>query len=124
MHSFDVQSIKDIKRIDSTVVEEITTAMQRESNGGVKPCSAKGIARTFDRPVSTVHKILLNILHSYAFKISHVQELFPSKLPARQTCPLEVLAHMEEDKKLPWKILWTDEAHFHHTGYVNAQKCE
>lgn len=30
---------------------------------------------------------------------------------------------MEVDNDWPWKILWTDEAHFHLTGYVNTQNC-
>ena len=42
--SFDVQSDRGRKRIDSTVVEEVATAVQEESSGGVKPCSARGIA--------------------------------------------------------------------------------
>ncbi|GBM47056.1 hypothetical protein AVEN_179784-1 [Araneus ventricosus] len=78
---FAVQSGRGRKKIDSTVVEEVTTAVQEESSGGVQPCSAREIARTLDRPVSTVHKILRNILHCYPYKISYMQELFPSDLP-------------------------------------------
>ncbi|GBL98473.1 hypothetical protein AVEN_257882-1 [Araneus ventricosus] len=69
--SFSVQSGRGRKRIDSTVVEEVATAVQEVSSGGVQPCSAREIARTLDRPVSTVHKILRNILHCYPYKISH-----------------------------------------------------
>ena len=39
--SFGVQSGRGIKRIDSTVVEEVTTAVHKESSGGVKLCSAQ-----------------------------------------------------------------------------------
>ena len=42
--SFDVQSSKGRKRIDSTVVEKLTTAVQEESSGGMEPCKARGIA--------------------------------------------------------------------------------
>ena len=37
------------------------------------------------RPIITVYEILRNILHCYPYKICHVQELFLSDLPARQT---------------------------------------
>ncbi|GBM66464.1 hypothetical protein AVEN_146292-1 [Araneus ventricosus] len=84
--SFAVRPGRGRKRIDSTVVEEVATAVQEESSGGVQPCRAREIARTLDRPVSTVQKILRNILHCYPYKISHVQELFPSDLPARDFC--------------------------------------
>ena len=67
--SFDVQSGRRRKRIDSTVTEEVATAMQEESNGGVKPCSARRIAQTLDRSVRTVHKILRKVLHCYPYKM-------------------------------------------------------
>ena len=90
--SFDVQSGRGGKRIDSTVVEEMATAVQEESSGGMKSCRAQGIARTLERPVSTVHEILRNVLHCYQYKISHMQVLFPSDLPTRETFALEFLA--------------------------------
>ncbi|GBM00545.1 hypothetical protein AVEN_77355-1 [Araneus ventricosus] len=112
-----------LQKFPTLKVEEVATAVQEESSGGVLPCSAREISRALDRPVSTVHKILRNILHCYPYKISHVQELFPSDLPARETFALEFLARMELDNEWPWKILWTDEAYFHLTGYVNTQNC-
>ncbi|GFV54825.1 uncharacterized protein TNCV_3683501 [Trichonephila clavipes] len=30
---------------------------------------------------------------------------------------------MKVDSMWPWKMLWSDEAHFHLTGYVNTQNC-
>lgn len=121
--SFGVQPGRGRKRIDSTSVDEVATAMQEESSGGVQTCSARRIARTLDRPVSTVRKILRNILLCYPFKITQLHELLPVDLPARETFALEFLARMEVDNEWPWKILWTDEAHFHLTGYVNTQNC-
>ena len=56
--SFDVQCGRERKRIDLTVVEEVAKAVQEESSGGEKPCSDRIIARTLDRPVSTVYKTL------------------------------------------------------------------
>ena len=42
--SYDVQSDREKKRIDSMVVEEVATAVQEEPSGGVKRCCARGIA--------------------------------------------------------------------------------
>ena len=39
--SFDVQSGRGRKRFDWTIVEEVATAVQEESSGGAKPCSAE-----------------------------------------------------------------------------------
>ena len=79
--SFDVQSDRGKKRIDSTVVEEVAIAVQEESIAGMKPCSARGIAQTLNRPESMGQTIPRNILHCYPHKISHLQELFPSDQP-------------------------------------------
>ena len=103
--SFDVQSDRGRKRIDSTVVEEVVTTMQEESRVGVKPCSARGIAQTLYRPVLTMRKVLRNILHCYPYKISHVQELSLSDLPPRETFALKFLAHMKVDKEKSLKFV-------------------
>ena len=52
-----------------------------------------------------------------------MQELFPFDLPVRETFALEFHIRMEMDKEWQWKILWTDEAKFHVTRYVNTQNC-
>ena len=36
--SFDVQSARERKRIDSKIDQEVATAVQEESRGGVKSC--------------------------------------------------------------------------------------
>ncbi|GFT00701.1 disintegrin and metalloproteinase domain-containing protein 28 [Trichonephila clavipes] len=110
------------KRSNLTIVQEVGTAVQEESSGGLQLCSAQRISRTLDKPVSTMHKIQRNILY-YPYKIRCVPELLLSKLPARDTFALEFLARMKVDNEGPWKILWLDEAHFHLTGYVNTQNC-
>ena len=63
------------------------------------------------------------MLHSYPYKISVRQEKLPTVLPARDTFVLYFLAHIEVDNEWLWKILWTDETHFHLTGCVNIQNC-
>ena len=52
--------------------------------------------------VSTMYKILLNILHWYPYKIIHFQELFLAYLPIRYTFLLEFRARIEMDNELPW----------------------
>ncbi|GBL82323.1 hypothetical protein AVEN_252486-1 [Araneus ventricosus] len=73
--------------------------------------------------VSTVRKILRNILQCYPFKITHIQELVPADLPKREAFARQFLPRMEVDNAWPWNILWTDEAHFHLQGSVNTQNC-
>ena len=67
--SSDVQSGRGRNRIDSTSIEEVSLAVQEESSGSMQPCSERGIVLTFDRPMSTLHKILRNILHCYPYKV-------------------------------------------------------
>ncbi|GBN66443.1 hypothetical protein AVEN_71821-1 [Araneus ventricosus] len=74
-------------------------------------------------PVSTVRKILRNILQCYPFKITHVQELVPADLPKREAFALQFLARMEVDNAWPWNSLWTGEAHFHLQDSVNTKNC-
>ena len=103
------------------VIEEVATAVQEESCETVQ---CREISRTLDRPVRTVRKILRNFLYCYPYKISHLQQLFFSDLTASETSALEFLTRMEVVKEWPWKILWTDEDHFHLTGYDNTQNCQ
>ncbi|GBL86369.1 hypothetical protein AVEN_164543-1 [Araneus ventricosus] len=93
--------------------------------GSVKQCfenvQCTGNSRTLDMPVSTVRKILRNILQCFPFKITPVQELVHADLPKREAFALQLIARMEVDNAWPWHILWTDEAHFHLQGSVNTQ---
>ncbi|GFV74159.1 hypothetical protein TNCV_4510651 [Trichonephila clavipes] len=43
--SFHVQSVRGRKRVNSMVVEEVATAVQKESSGSLQPCSARRNAR-------------------------------------------------------------------------------
>ncbi|GBN79242.1 hypothetical protein AVEN_188634-1 [Araneus ventricosus] len=79
--SFDEKCNRGRKAISSTSVEDVVTALQEASSSGLGTCSARGISRTLDKPVSTARKILRNILQCYPFKITHVQELVPPDLP-------------------------------------------
>ncbi|GBN89412.1 hypothetical protein AVEN_148120-1 [Araneus ventricosus] len=60
-------------------------------------CNARGIPRSLDMLISTVRKILRNILQCYPFKITHIQELVSDDLPKREAFACNFL--------LEWK--WT-----------------
>ncbi|GBL75286.1 hypothetical protein AVEN_194509-1 [Araneus ventricosus] len=94
--SDDVKCGRGRKAIASTSVEDVATTLQETSS------SALGISRTSDMPVSTVRKILRNILQCYPFKITHVQELVPADLLKREAFALRFLARMEVDNAWPW----------------------
>ncbi|GBL74467.1 hypothetical protein AVEN_235412-1 [Araneus ventricosus] len=121
--SFDVKCGRGRKAIAAMSVEDVATALQEASSSALGTCSARGISRTLDMPVSRVRKILRNILQCYSFKITHVQELVPADLPKREAFTLQFLARMEVVNAWPWNILWTDKAHFLLEGSVSTQNC-
>ncbi|GBO27845.1 hypothetical protein AVEN_29603-1 [Araneus ventricosus] len=98
--SLDVKCGKGRKAIASTSVEDVATALQKASSSALGTCSARGLTRTLDMPVSTVRKIL-----RYPFKITHVQELVPADMPKREVLALQFLARMKVHNAGPWKIL-------------------
>ncbi|GFV44052.1 DUF4817 domain-containing protein [Trichonephila clavipes] len=52
-----------------------------------------------------------------------VEDVATADLPVREIFALEFLARMEEHNEWLWKILWSYEAHFHPSGYVNTHNC-
>ncbi|GBM58976.1 hypothetical protein AVEN_77279-1 [Araneus ventricosus] len=68
--SFDVKCNKGRKAIVSTSVEDAATVLQEASSSALATCSGQSISRTLEMPVSTVRKILRNILQCYQFKIT------------------------------------------------------
>ncbi|GBN70247.1 hypothetical protein AVEN_199609-1 [Araneus ventricosus] len=121
--SFDVKCGRGRKAIASMSVEYVARELQEASRSAFGTCSARGISRTLDMPVSTVRKILRNILQCHPFKITYVQKLIPPDLPKLEAFALQILDRMEVDNAWPWSILWTDEVHFHLQGSVNTQNC-
>ncbi|GBM56336.1 hypothetical protein AVEN_60317-1 [Araneus ventricosus] len=109
--SFHVKCGRGRKAIASTPVKDV--ALQEASSSALGKCCARGISRTVDRHLSTVRKILRNILQYYSFKITHVQELVPADLPKREAFALQFLPQMEVDNAWPWNIFWRDEDHFY-----------
>ncbi|GBN13815.1 hypothetical protein AVEN_147377-1 [Araneus ventricosus] len=103
--SFDMKCGRGRKAIASTAVEDVATALQEALSSALGTCSSRVIYRTLDMHVSTVLKILRNILQCYPFKISHVQELVPADLPKREAFALQFLVRMEVDNAYPWNTL-------------------
>ena len=93
--------VRERKFIASMPVEDMATALQDETSGGIQMCSEQEIARSLDISVNTVHTILINILHCYPDKIAQFQELLPDDLPVRHTFDLKFFARMEEDNEWP-----------------------
>lgn len=120
MGCFEVKSGRGRKWISSTSVDDVAMALQERMSIDVQTCNAQRILPSLDRPVSMVHKIMRNILLCYPYEITHVQELLPADLLWRQMFALEFLTDTDVDK-LPWNILWTDEAHLHLQGFVNTK---
>ncbi|GFV11487.1 uncharacterized protein TNCV_1413641 [Trichonephila clavipes] len=59
----------------------------------------------------------------FPYKIRHNQQLMANDREKRLTFALTFLARVEVDASWPWKILWSDEAHFHLSGTVNTHNC-
>ncbi|GBM24460.1 hypothetical protein AVEN_41105-1 [Araneus ventricosus] len=92
--SFHVKCGRGRKAITSTSMEDVATALQEASSSALGTSSARGISRTLNMPVSTVRKILRNILQCYPFKITNIQELVAADLPKRKAYALQFLARM------------------------------
>ncbi|GBM27867.1 hypothetical protein AVEN_66415-1 [Araneus ventricosus] len=74
--SFDVKCGGGRKAIAWTSVEDVATALQEASSSAFGTCSAQEISRTLGMLVSTVRKILRNILQRYPFKITMFRSWF------------------------------------------------
>ncbi|GBN39361.1 hypothetical protein AVEN_258416-1 [Araneus ventricosus] len=70
--SFDVKYGRGKKAIASTSVEDAATALQEASSSALTTCSGRLVSRSLEMPVSTVRKILRNILQWYQSKITCV----------------------------------------------------
>jgi len=72
---------------------------------------------------ATTWRILRKDLCLKAYKIQFVQELKPADLPNRHRFSVWALEKLEKDPLFSSKILFSDEAHFWLSGYVNKQNC-
>ncbi|GFW58546.1 uncharacterized protein TNCV_718461 [Trichonephila clavipes] len=119
-----VQSDRGRKSTRSDVVEDVATAIVDQSMDNVIGCSsARAVPRHLGVPYSTVWNVLRKVVHFFPYKIRHNQQLMANDREKRLTFALTFLARVEVDASWPWKILWSDEAHFHLSGTVNTHNC-
>ncbi|GFV97241.1 uncharacterized protein TNCV_5046721 [Trichonephila clavipes] len=109
------------KSTRSDVVEDVATAIVNQSMDNVIGCSsARAVSRHLGVPYSTAWNVLRKVVHFFPYKIHHNQQLMANDREKRLTFALTFLARVEVDASWPWKILWSDEAHFHLSGTVNT----
>ncbi|KAL4125925.1 hypothetical protein QTP88_010162 [Uroleucon formosanum] len=72
--------------------------------------------------ISSLQRILKNDLHLHAYKIQLTQELKPADHTKRREFVNWILTNQRPIDFVK-KIIFSDEAHFHLSGYVNKQNC-
>ncbi|GFW44188.1 uncharacterized protein TNCV_3855491 [Trichonephila clavipes] len=116
-----VQPGRGRKSTRSDVVEVVATDIVDQSMDNVIGCSsARAVSRHLGVPYSTVWNVLRKVVHFFPYKIRHNQQLMANDREKRLTFALTFLSKVEGDASWPWKILWSDEAHFHLSGTVNT----
>ncbi|GFS83592.1 uncharacterized protein TNCV_1658011 [Trichonephila clavipes] len=121
---FGVQPSRGRKSTRSNVVEDVATSIVDQSMDNVIGCSsARAVSRHLGVPYFTVWNVLRKVVHFFPYKIRHNQQLMANDREKRLTFALTFLARVEVDAAWPWKILWSDEAHFHLSGTVNTHNC-
>lgn len=72
---------------------------------------------------SSLHRILTKDLKMHAYKIQLTQELKPADHGKRLRFAQWIMERQAEDVDFTKRIIFSDEAHFHLSGYVNKQNC-
>ncbi|GFV56093.1 uncharacterized protein TNCV_935471 [Trichonephila clavipes] len=119
-----VQPGRGRKSTRSDVVEDVATTIVDQSMDNVIGCSsARAVSRHLGVPYSTLWNVLRKVVYFSPYKIRHNQQLMANDREKRLTFALTFLARVEVDASWPWKILWSDEAHFHLSETVNTHNC-
>ncbi|GFV84490.1 transposable element tc3 transposase [Trichonephila clavipes] len=122
--SLNVRSGRGKKPVSAEAIEKVALQVEEDKSSNVlASTSVRRVAEALDLPRSTVQKIMRNILHYYPYKLQFVQELLPHDFETRHLFSLQFLARLEVDPEWLWKILWTDEAHFHLDGAGGPVTC-
>lgn len=120
--AFNVKPGRGRKPTPVQKAEEVATAVVQQGAASAHgSSSARAISRELDMPVTTVWRVMRNILKFYPYKIAHTQQLLSGDNEVRKTFALMFIARMTVDDEWPWQILWSDEAHFHLNGAVNTR---
>ncbi|GFV87672.1 uncharacterized protein TNCV_779561 [Trichonephila clavipes] len=119
-----VQPGRGRKSTRSDIVEDVATAIVDQSMDNVIGCSsARAVSQHLGVPYSSVECTEKSGVHFSPYKICHNQQLMANNREKRLTFALTFLARVEVDASWPWKILWSDEVHFHQSGTVNIHNC-
>lgn len=85
--------------------------------------SVRRRSQELNMSVSTVQRILRQDLHLHPYKIQLTQELKPTDHRQRREFVEWLLLRQNADADFHKKIIFSDEAHFHLSGFVNKQNC-
>lgn len=107
------RSVRTQETID--LVRDNVTASPRKS--------VRRRAQQLNLSPSSLHAILTKDLKLHAYKIQLTQELKPADHGKRCRFAQWVLARQAENENFTKQIIFSDEAHFHLSGYVNKQNC-
>ncbi|GFT61234.1 uncharacterized protein TNCV_926851 [Trichonephila clavipes] len=119
-----VQLGRGRKSTSSDVVEDVATAIVDRSMDNVIGCSSiravSTILRSLQRSVECTEKVV----HFFPVQNSSQSVVDGQRQgEATLTFALTFLARVKVDASWTWKILWSDEAHFHLSGTVNTHNC-
>ena len=68
--SFDVKRGRGRKPVSAAAVQDVATALQEQTSNDTGISSARGISRMLDMPISTMRKVLRNMLRCYPYKVN------------------------------------------------------
>jgi len=85
--------------------------------------SVRRRSQELNMSVSSVHRILRRDLHLHLYKIQLAQELKPIDHRQRREFVEWLLLQQNADADFHSKIIFSDEAHFYLSGFVNKQNC-
>jgi Helix-turn-helix domain (DUF4817) len=117
-----VTNVKGTGRPRSARTEE-NIAVVRNSVSTSPGKSVRRRAQQLNLSPSSLHQILSKDLKMHAYKIQLIQELKPADHGKRHRFAQWVMARQTENENFTKKIFFSDEAHFHLSGYVNKQNC-
>jgi hypothetical protein len=104
------------KRTDEVI------ANAREIMQNTPKTSVRHLRQQMNTPLSlgTAHALVRKDLHMYPYRVTAVQELLPIDYPRRlEFCNWVI--NMENNESILEKLIFTDEAWFHLSGYLNSQ---
>lgn len=102
------RSVENIAAVAADVAENEETSTRRRS-------TQLGVSRR------TLQRILVKDLHMFPYKVQTVHQLMPADLQSRVNYCRAILNLNNEVNDFQSKIIMSDEAHFHLSGYVNKQ---